>query len=426
MEAEYNLKYTYKDNKDMFADAIKRDYFVERELCVAEVADGIVVPAPSRNKADYPEGFASRIGGVVDRQGNYIDISARRLLRYKMDHVIKEDIQKVQYRNETVCYLGPIAGYWGHILTEISCCLWYAIKHPNMKWAYFDYTDPKVTLIRRPLLEFLELVGIKDSDLIPITEPTQFAKVIVPEVSAVFGEWYTKEFKNIYDFIRDRARKGQEEHHKIYLTKTEFEDEKNNQIGEGAIKRVFESNGWFCVAPEKLSIREQVILMANAEEIVAPEGTLPHNILFCQDHVKVTVINRKADVNRYQLLINQIREAKVTYVDCWYMLMPVYHGPYIFSINQNFMQYAADNNILVEDDDRQYIKEYLKIFWYFLRYLQLYDMQDEGKSGQLKKVWNYDSLKAFTIARKEMEPLQKEEAEKFNMAMQEFIRQIVD
>lgn len=90
------------------------------------------------------------------------------------------------------------------------------------------------------------------------------------------------------------------------------------------------------------------------------------------------------------------------------------------------MQYAADNNILVEDDDRQYIKEYLKIFWYFLRYLQLYDMQDEGKSGQLKKVWNYDSLKAFTIARKEMEPLQKEEAEKFNMAMQEFIRQIVD
>ena len=426
MEAEYKFKYIYEDNTEMFVEAVKRDYFVEKELRVEELVNGIVVPAPIRNKADYPEGFASRRGGVTDKQGNYIDISERRLLRYKMDHVIKEDLYKVQYKDETVCYLGPIAGYWGHILTEISCCLWYALEYPNMKWVYFDYTDPKVTLIRRPLLEFLELVGIKESDLIPITEPTQFSKVIVPEVSAVFGEWYTKEYKNIYDFIRGRVEGNCTSHHKIYLTKTEFDDEKNNQIGEGAIKKVFASNGWFCVAPEKISIKEQVVMMANAEEIVAPEGTLPHNILFCQDHVKVTIINRKADVNKYQMLINQLRNAKVTYVDCWHMLLPVYHGPYIFSINQNFINYANDNNILIKINDRQYIHEYLKIFWYILRYLQLYDMEDERKVNSLKKVWNYDSLRGFITTRKEMESLNLEEADKFNTAMQEFIRQIVD
>lgn len=426
MEAEYDLKYTYEDNAEMFAEAVKRDYFVEKELRVAELVNGIIVPAPIRNKADYPEGFASRRGGVTDEQGNYIDISERRLLRYKMDHVVKEDLQTLQYIDETVCYLGPIAGYWGHILTEISCCLWYAIEHPNMKWVYFDYTDPKVTLIRRPLLEFLELVGIRENDLIPVTEPTQFAKVIVPEVSAVLGEWYTEKFKGIYDFIRDSVGKSAEEYHKIYLTKTEFEDEKNNQIGEGAIKKVFQNNGWSCVAPEQFSIKEQVIMMANAEEIVAPEGTLPHNILFCQDHVKVTIINRKAGVNKYQMLINQLRKANVTYVDCWHMLLPVYHGPYIFSINQNFINYAKDNNILIEVNDRQYIQEYLKIFWYILRYLQIYDMKDEGKVRQLKKVWNDDSLRGFEITRKEMESLNLVEADKFNTAMQEFIRKIVD
>ena len=341
-----------------------------------------------------------------------------------MDHVDSYNIKTNQYKDETVCYLGPIAGYWGHILTEISCCLWYAIQNPHLKWAYFDYTDHKVTLVRKPLLEFLQLLEISEAQLIPVTEPTQFAKVIIPEVSAVAGKYYTKEFKHTFDFIRNKVQGECITHNKLYLTKTEFESERDNQIGEEAIKNVFEKNGFLCVAPEKLSVKEQVLLMANATEIIAPEGTLPHNILFCKDHIKVTIINRKVGVNNYQLLINQLRNAQIVFIDCWYMLLPIYHGPYIFTINQNFERYANDNNIIVDTKETQYIKEYFKIFWYILKYLQSYDLKDDG--AQLKKVWNSESIEGFLISRKHMDFICTEEAIKFSAFLQECIRRMVD
>ena len=183
-------------------------------------------------------------------------------------------------------------------------------------------------------------------------------------------------------------------------------------------------NIFLCVAPEKLSVKEQVLLMANATEIIAPEGTLPHNILFCKDHIKVTIINRKVGVNNYQLLINQLRNAQIVFIDCWYMLLPIYHGPYIFTINQNFERYANDNNIIVDTKETQYIKEYFKIFWYILKYLQSYDLKDDG--AQLKKVWNSESIEGFLISRKHMDFICTEEAIKFSAFLQECIRRMVD
>ena len=94
--------------------------------------------------------------------------------------------------------------------------------------------------MRKPLLEFLQLLEISEAQLIPVTEPTQFAKVIIPEVSAVAGKYYTKEFKHTFDFIRNKVQGECITHNKLYLTKTEFESERDNQIGEEAIKNVFE------------------------------------------------------------------------------------------------------------------------------------------------------------------------------------------
>lgn len=425
MQAEYNLEYVYADNRELFQKAGGKNYYIEKKPNVEVVENGIIVPAPLRDKLDYPSGFASRIGGVIDRNGNYVAASKRRLLRYEMDHVDLDQIESdVSLRKETVCYLGPIAGYWGHILTEISCCLWYAVDNPDLRWAYYDYTDPEVTLIRKPLLEFLELLGIKENQLVPITKPTRFSKVIVPEVSAVFGEYYTKEFKLTFDFIRNQVCDEHLTSKKIYLTKTEFQSEKGNQIGEVGIKKIFEGNGFFCVSPEKLSVKEQVTLMANAEAVIAPEGTLPHNILFCQDGVSATIINRKAGVNDYQMQINQLRNAKVTYLDCYYMLLPVYHGPYIFSVNENFERYAANHNIVVDIREHRHIEEYLKIFWYILRYLQLYNLSDGG--GQLRKAWDLNSVNNFLMSRKEMEFLNTKEADEFSNVIQEFIRKMVE
>jgi len=417
----------YGDNRIEFKEKIKKDYFVQKKCTVEEVINGVVVPAPARDKYDYPQGFGKREGGCVDAKGEYIASSARRLLRYDMNYVEQLNMTGVPYVDETVCYLGPVAGYWGHILTEISCCLYYAINHRNMKWVYWDYTDPHVETIREPLMQFLELLGICKEQLIAVTKPTRFQKIIVPEVSAVTGEYYTDTFKSMYDYIRDVAinscciqNNKVKQYKKIYLTKTEFESSKNNQIGEESIKHIFEENGYTCVSPEKMDVISQIKLFSETEEIVAVEGTLPHNILFCKDGIKLTIINRKSGVNTYQLMINQMKNAEVTYIDSWYMLLPIYStGPYIFSVNHNIEKYVKDRKFRVKRKDRKYQEEYYKLFWYILQYLDIYDLQDKGK--QLEKVWEKDCVRDYLISRKEMQFWDVEDSKKIRNKLKELL-----
>ena len=59
------------------------------------------------------------LGGVVDADGNYVDLSAI------PDRVqFAYEFKDPEYRDEKVVYCGYMINHWGHFLIEAVCRLW--------------------------------------------------------------------------------------------------------------------------------------------------------------------------------------------------------------------------------------------------------------------------------------------------------------
>lgn len=94
------------------------------------------------------------------------------------------------------------------------------------------------------------------------------------------------------------------------------------------------------------------------------------------------------------------------------MLLPIYQtGPYIYTINENMKRYVCDRGMLLEDSDDIYTKDYYKLFWYILQYLDIYDLHEQGK--QLQKVWTKESVNDYLMSRKAMSFLDSNKSKDF-------------
>ena len=121
-----NLKYIDDFMKKEYEEISQEDYFLNKELSVTEVEDGIILPVLNTNKYNTSKGA----GGVIDKELNYIESSAQ--LAYNMKNRVygKYDIEneKIEYDNETVIYGNFFYKHWGHFIIDIVSRLWYLLE----------------------------------------------------------------------------------------------------------------------------------------------------------------------------------------------------------------------------------------------------------------------------------------------------------
>ena len=108
-------------------------------------------------------------GGVVDEEGNYVDLSAipgRVQFAYPMENP--------EYRDETVVYCGYLVNHWGHFLIEGVTRLWYFLENdPTVDKYVFFMDEQEQREIKGNYREFLELLKIWDK-LEIINRPTAY------------------------------------------------------------------------------------------------------------------------------------------------------------------------------------------------------------------------------------------------------------
>lgn len=305
-------------------------YLSEAALKSVEIPEGTILP----KKRGTFDGT-----GVLDAGGKIVPYSER-----GFDGDSFEIPEKTAFSDEEVIYGGVMFEHWGHFLTETTARLYHFLnRNPEKRRIAFAAAHETMPKVCR---DFFSLSGVSEDRIIFVCEPCRFKKVIVPEASfSLFKKEFSPLFLAPFDIVRNAVKPAGYE--KIYLTKRKWAGLDFQCFGEKELEDVFKRNGYQVFSPEKLSLKQQIALIAGAEEIVTTNGTLAHNILFAKDGVRLTVLNRSAGALVTQMQINEARRAGYAFVDACREFLPVshIHGPFLWAVTPELEKFLTDRKM---------------------------------------------------------------------------------
>jgi len=106
------------------------------------------------------------------------------------------------------------------------------------------------------------------------------------------------------------------------------------------------------------------------DELVCIAGTLQHQALFCNNGVKITILNRSLREKPYpqEIWINQMRKVNYTFIDVSMDLLPTIHAcfPHLLMPTEHWNTYLQKNNIDFNKDNyptvEKFVSEYIKLW----------------------------------------------------------------
>ena len=229
-------------------------------------------------------------------------------------------------RDKILPTAAPLAGSWlfcgigsmqaGHIITRGLGRLW-ATKQVaddvRLLFAAFLCHDDQHTFLTR----MLDQLGINRAYRILqepaivetlITAPDLFNEQSGGQATQPYAAWAR---------VRAQSAKPSRYGRKIYITRDRLSGVVGRHLCEDVLERNLARAGYDILAPERLSLSDQMATYANADIVIAADGTALHILPFSiRDDAKVIVINRRPDVP--ELIKNQLdsfSSASVTYVD---------------------------------------------------------------------------------------------------------------
>lgn len=329
MDIREHIDVTYMNNdhyKGDFLEFASKDYCRNEKLNAYHIDLGVVLPL----KKSSPGGPLMGYGGVLDQNGEYVMASAqigkgdtlpRFIGKYEYDKAVE------QYYDEVVIYIGAFPNHWGHFLVDMAYRFWY-FKECTIPYRIVYCSENAE--IAGVYLEFLSLLGISGDRLLRISVPSRFKQIIVPEQGYMACEYYTNEYREVFKtIIGNLPTVLDNSYEKIYMSRAHFSDAQKKEIGEKSIEDNFERNGYKILYMEELSFPEQAFLINHAKKVAALSGTLCHNMLFAGQDTELIILNKTHFINTHQVLIDQMMNIKVYYVDVYlepFKKFPVSYG----------------------------------------------------------------------------------------------------
>ena len=360
----------YTGYEQRWEKALEEASLIETELKAPEYENAILLPL--RKRKDSPPGATNDYheGGVCTANYDFLAGMDRKYPRAEANFAcIKSYVpDAVIYRNETVIFGGVILELFGHILVDCLPRMWYFIKNPDTpyKFVFLMMTNHK-----KLNKAFFDLAGLTEDRYEIITEPTQFQKVIVPD-QAMFSLSRTghPDWLLFFDRIKETVRKQYEkpEFDKVYLTRTQLPAEKHFEVNESFFENFYRQRGYTVVAPEKLSLAEQINIIMNASSIVTTMGTLSHMTVFADKNATCTFLMRTpSEVIRPQLIIDLLKGYKSFYVEAIKEILPSpqSRGVPLYFPTEYFAKCLQDQEMSYEEADLQaemscVIEEYIQ------------------------------------------------------------------
>lgn len=339
----FNYEYVNTEFKEKAKEYSERQCLINKELGVTCYKKAFVVPFDK-----------IRRGEVITED----------LIAVSTDFKRKVDISEYNLSNAKkggkAVLLGNFWIYvWGHCFTDHFNKLWFAFTEECKKLQ--SQGAELIALSCKPqapkyFQTLFELTGFDWNSLKFVTETTQYDELYVPDncYLQIEGEWnrfYTKEYVGLLDRMKTNVRRlaladdHYPQYDRIYLTRTQGSFGTFRDLGERLIEDVFRKEGYTIVAPEKLTVPQQIWLMMNVKDLVATDGSICHASTFCAPRTKITVLMKADFLVENQIVSDQIAELDVTYVGVHRSFFAgkndPWHGPFLFCITNNLERYVG-------------------------------------------------------------------------------------
>lgn len=323
-----------------FAEDTTIEYRRKDELAVVEVNHGIVHPLQISATGQTEN---CQYGGVTDANLNFVELSATaRVAGRDFSSVIPmwyvgaspdTNVADIELIDEEVVFLGPFSKHYGHFILEGLARLWFFLDSNHLKYKAVYLSEPGPDRFN----DLFAFFGLPPENLIRISKPTAFRKVIVPEQSMRIQDSYHQNYKETIDRIKSRV--PPEKYKKVYFSK---EMRFNNRgIGEKPIEQVFVQNGYQIFYPERLSMLETLSILKGCESFAASSGTNAHNAIFLNDNANSICLNRSPHVHYIQTMIDRMKTLDSYYVEANVSLLPADWsvGPFLFGPTRHLLAF---------------------------------------------------------------------------------------
>lgn len=283
-----------------------------------------------------------------------------------------------EYVDEEVIYLGLFLSHWGHFLIDLTNRMWAVpqiVKSKcTVKIAYIGEEEPKGNNLR-----FLELLGINKAQLVHVTKPTRFKKVYIPEQGFKSCEWYTNEFLNMLNEIVRKALNSKFDFSrvsnidKVYFTRRKLGKAIGSEFGEEYFEKCFIENGYTSLAPETLTLEEQIYVWNHASRIACINGTIPLNVMFTVNSaLELLILNKTSIYHENPIILLEMRKIKAQFLNIFKEPLKCYprslgEGPYLLWPTEDFKhfckKYKFKLGISGGKEKRYFFNQILKYFF---------------------------------------------------------------
>lgn len=427
--ANYSNFKVYTPNKKEWEQYCSRNLFEDRKPGFREYEKAYVLSLRPHGNKTYQTGFT---GGVCDENRKFVcgpvrgfDADGRPLkAAFSVMDSYEFEPDKAEYIDEECIYGGMAISFFGHTLTDSMTFLWYAVEHEN-KEAKIIFNSPGNSSPSEVFYMLMEEMGIARDRIIVVDRQVIYKvrKLYVPDQSFHFFGTYTNEMIKAYDKAAVRCSnefKG-EVYKKVYLTRNELTPKQG--FGEEYFEDFYRKRGYTVIAPEKLPLKEQIAIMANAEEVACLLGSLPIVAsAFAQKIKKLIVLARSNDVGTvgiFQKFV-QARNINTSYIDvsCNPLPTTVANGVYYVGPTVYWKQYLDENNIAYEPNEVEmkwtYLEEYMKKYacdysnFKALAYFRIKDLDVFDFVNRMSLVFNGKSLNRADSGTKSKAEYEKE------------------
>ena len=207
---ESGVLYCNKKMQDIYNLECQIDYEKHTELEVKKLRNGIVHPLGTNVNE-----LNTIIGGVTDNDFGFVELSlTKRVTPQNIPSLAFKDwfsgplnaseADSIKYVDEDVVFLGALSGHYGHFILEGLSRLWYFLNPENvhLKAVYISEVS------NNKFIKFFSLFGLKDDNIIEVTESTRFRNVVVPEQSIRLHDFYHVLYKETIDRIKESVQPG--------------------------------------------------------------------------------------------------------------------------------------------------------------------------------------------------------------------------
>ncbi len=281
------------------------------------IEKGIIQPTFDKRKRNsffritvIPSGVLTKEGVPVDQSKTIIN--ERELVRPLPINPSKTELK---YMDADAIYFCIPQNHFGHVLTGTMAFAYILLndKYKNHKIVFTAYA-PAYTEPCEAIITLFKHLGVREENIITITEYTQFKSVMVvePTLRCVRLSRFRKRLFEIdKEFIEPFRAISTKFVDKGYPAKVYFSRSKITHrpiMFEEKIEQIFKKNGYKIFYPEQLPLDEQIKLVANADYFACLQGTLEHHSVFMKDNAVFITISRKAGRTERQVLINNVQK----------------------------------------------------------------------------------------------------------------------